>query len=280
MASFVIHHIAGVKFLETLEKNYNINLTNEEKNKFLMGNLIVDSVKTDIKIPEYLSEEEAKKLRNKLSLAIQEEKRATHFRSIEDYGLIVQKPKVEDFVSKYNYLLTKDITTLGYLFHLYTDKMFFGYLFDETFECLDSNNNVTKYIKDANIVRVKKNNTIHKLNDFFSHKYPSSIYNDYTTINKILLEYYNIEFNSTSLLESINIFINPGIEEVDYSKIVSVINKTNSFINESYNNKESNLNIFDLDIIKNFTNVVLNSFIEDYGYLLNRTNHILSKKIS
>lgn len=278
MASFVIHHIAGVKFLENLEKIYNINLTNEEKNNFLMGNLIVDSVKTEVRIPEDSNEEEAKNLRRKFSSIIQNEKRLTHFRDINDCDLIVQKPKVDDFVSKYYRLITKDITALGYLFHLYTDKMFFGYLFNETFECLDKDNNPTIYINNANTVRVKKNNTYHNLSDFFNHNYQFSIYKDYTTINKILLENYNISFNEKKLLEYVVNFINPGIEEVDYSKIISVLNKTNNFINESYNNKENNLNIFDLDIIKNFINVVLDNFIEDYDYLLNRTNNILSKK--
>ena len=278
MASFVILHVVGTKFLETLEKKYNINLTEEEKNKFLMGNLIVDSVKTTIDIPNDSNEEVKKNFRRKAKEIVQEEKRLTHFRDERDYELVVQVPKVDDFKEKY-ITIFNDITTIAYLFHLYTDKMFFEYLFDESFEFLDKDNNQTKYIKDISLVRVKKNNQFHNLNDFFDHKYEFSIYKDYTTMNKVLLKYYNIKFDYETLLKESSNFINPGIEEVDYSKIINVINNTKKFIEESYMNEDSNLNIFDLEKIYTFPDTLINEFINKYGYYLNITNNQRITKI-
>ncbi len=42
MASFVIHDVAGEVFLKELKEKYGIELSDIDKNKFLMGNLIVD----------------------------------------------------------------------------------------------------------------------------------------------------------------------------------------------------------------------------------------------
>lgn len=268
MASFIIHHTAGIKFLQMLQEKYAIYLSEEEQNQFLLGNLIVDSTKTEIQIPKNLEEEEIKKIRKEFSTIIQNEKKATHFRDDNDQELVVQVPNLEKFLVKYSNLVTKDLTVLGYFFHLYTDKMFFNDLFNETFECLDSNGNNTVYIKNTDKVRVKKNNKLYQLNDFFSVNYHSSIYNDYTTINKILLEYYQIIFDLPSLLATSTNFMNPGIEEVDYSKITKIIHKTDTFIKESYQFQEQTLNIFDENKIKYFIEKIIDNFMLDYGHLI------------
>lgn len=273
MASFIIHHIAGLKFLERFD------LTTEEQNKFLLGNLIVDSTKTDMFIPSELDEKKAKILRDKLMMIMQDEKRKTHFRDIHDNDLVVQVPNVDNFISKYSNLIEKDITALGYLFHLYTDKMFFETLFNETFDFLDKNNNSTIYLKDVYTVRLKKNNEFHKLNDLSDYKYHSSLYRDYTIINKILLDYFNVCFYKDELLNYVNEFINPGIEEVDYSKITKIINQTDKFVKESYGVMDDKLNVFDEDVIKNFIGLVVDQFIESYGYLFELECNSFSKKI-
>ena len=52
MASFVIHHVAGLKFLDKLENDYGIVLSDKEKNQFLLGNLIVDSTRCKLQLKE------------------------------------------------------------------------------------------------------------------------------------------------------------------------------------------------------------------------------------
>ena len=100
MASFVVHNIAGEKFLQLLEES-GINLSPEQKDKFLLGNLIVDSSKIKKVIPEGVSAEELKKIKKYYRNLIQDEKIATHFRDNNDLELCIQKPDLSKFINKY-----------------------------------------------------------------------------------------------------------------------------------------------------------------------------------
>ena len=44
MASFVIHTLAAEELLREIENRYSIRLNDDDINKFLLGNLIVDSL--------------------------------------------------------------------------------------------------------------------------------------------------------------------------------------------------------------------------------------------
>ena len=278
IASFVIHHIAGVKLLDKLKNQYNIDITKKEENQFLLGNLIVDSVKTKLSISDSLSEDEIKRICTEYKFLVQKEKESTHFRDEKDLELNIQSPNLDRFINKYYDLLINNFSVLGYFFHLYTDKMFFVNLFNDTFECLDANKNLTIYLNETKIVRVKKNNKFYDISDFFNIKHSFSLYNDYTTINKILLDYYKINFNKDELLNFVPSFINPGIEEVDYSNITSIINKTDTFINESYELDNIKLNVFDEVLIEKFIEEVTNNFFNEYGKLINSYAKKLQRK--
>ena len=122
MASFVIHHIVGSKVLSILENEYGIKLSERQKQKFLLGNLIADSSKLKLVINEDATEEEIKEAKWRHKNKVQAEKKETHFRSDDDANLCIQAPVLEKFTSKYGNLLERDISSLGYLAHLYTDK--------------------------------------------------------------------------------------------------------------------------------------------------------------
>lgn len=260
MASFVIHNIAGERMLKLLEDNYGVSLTEKEKTDFIFGNLIVDSSKLNFQNVTGTSEQESKKNFRKM---IQEEKKNTHFRN-DDTDLCIQVPNLDKFETKYRHLLVKEMSALGYLFHLYTDKMFFEGLFKATFDTLDKNMMSTIYTSETKMIKVKKNNKIYTIDEFWNNDSKNSIYNDYTTMNKILLAYYGSNFNKEYLLSRVATFINPGIEEVDYNNITSIINKTASFINDSYNNENNYLNIFDEEDVKEFINNIAIDFINKY----------------
>ena len=88
-------------------------------------------------------------------------------------------------------------------------------------------------------------------------------------MNKILLEYYNTSFDPDTLLEYAKTnFNNPGIEEVDYSKIIGIILKTKKYIDDSYDLSETTLNVFDEEIVKEFINEVVTSFLDEYDSLV------------
>lgn len=267
MASFVVHNIAGEKFLQLLEES-SINLSPEQKDKFLLGNLIVDSSKIKKVIPEGVSAEELKKIKKYYRNLIQDEKIATHFRDSNDLKLCIQKPDLSKFINKYGNLFTEDISVLGYFFHLFTDKLFFEDLFKATFSCLDREGNETNYAKEVTSMYVKKNGKVYSQIEFWNGDNKESIYHDYTVMNKILLEYYGCIFDKTRLLDSSKSFINPGIEEVDYSNIISILNKTESFIKESYATEDNTLYVFDYDMVKNFISVVAHNFFNTYYDLI------------
>ena len=268
MASFVIHDVAGEVFLKELKEKYGIELSDIDKNKFLMGNLIVDSSKYKLVIPDNLSDEELKKIKLAHRKIVQQEKISTHFRGLDDLDKCIQAPIPDKFVEKYNYLFDKDISVLAYLFHLYTDKVFFNDLSIKSFKCLDDKYNETKYISDLKYMQTLKDNKINDFKEFWS---PEGIYSDYTKMNKLFLEKYNIKFDSNALLSSTKYFINPGIEEVDYNNVSSVINKTSKFISDSYNLDNTDLKIFDIEIVNEFISFVVSSFMETYSEIIEKS---------
>ena len=261
MASFVIHNIAAEKLIKTLEEEYGVSIGKEAKNQFLLGNLIVDSSKLKYQQIEGKSPEEGKKeYRKKTQL----EKVSTHFRNEDDANLCIQKPNLDKFLNKYGMLMSLDLSALGYFYHLFTDKKFFDDLFTKSFDTLDDNANHTIYTSETKMMKVNKNNKICGIKEFWSPDSKTSIYHDYTVMNKILLEYYGSSFDKDGLSESSLDFVNPGIEEVDYSNITSIINKTDSFIKDSYSISDSELYVFDSEVVIEFISEVVHEFIQNY----------------
>ena len=278
MASFLIHHIAGKVFLNTIQNKLKIKLTDYQKCNFLLGNLIVDSSKLTFKIKEDISLDEVKNLKKIQKIEIQKEKDITHFRDMENDNLCVKAPNVEKFICKYNNLLKVDISSLGYLFHLYTDKMFFGDLFNQNFVCLDINGNNTVYTDEAVLIKDIKNNKVYDISEVFSFDSDVSIYQDYTKMNKILLDKYNIVFDYKKLIDFAKSFNNPGIEEVDYNNIFNVLNETENFIEASYNIQGLSLCVFDYVTVDRFIGDVVDNFISTYEKIVLNLLHNLNIK--
>ena len=268
MASFVIHHIVGSKVLSILENEYGIKLSERQKQKFLLGNLIADSSKLKLVIKEGASDEDVKEAKWRHKNKVQAEKKETHFRSDDDANLCIQAPVLEKFTSKYGNLLESDISSLGYLAHLYTDKYWFEDLFPKTFDTVDDNLNPTIYLKEATNIRVAKTGKVYSTKEFWGNKGEGSIYEDYTIMNKMLLEGNGITFDTEGLINISGDFKNPGIEEVDYSKIVGVITKTAGFIKESYEMENKPLSVFKAENVQPFIEMCARNFIEDnFEYL-------------
>lgn len=271
MASFVIHHIAGEQLLLKLEEVYKIELEEDKKNQFLLGNLIVDSIKTEKEISKNIATQKSKDLQRKIRKQIQIEKRITHFRNEKDQNLCIQAPQVNEFCRKYKDLIMTDLSALGYFYHLYVDKLFFDDLFCDTFECLDQNEQPTMYIDKVKTMMVKKNGKISPVEEFWSHEGDVSIYHDYTVMNQLLLEYYGTSFEAEKLYAFAAVqFFNPGIEEVDYKNIADVISKTAQYIEQSPHVQNTGLNVFDENIVKDFIAKTVSSFISEYGTLIER----------
>jgi hypothetical protein len=257
MPSYVIHHIAGTKLLDKYK------VSDKKKGLFLLGNLIPDSIKT---LGNETDPIKVKELRDKYYKEIQHEKNATHFRRKEDFNKNVQLCYLEDFLAKYGHLID-DPTVFGYYYHLFVDNYFFSTVFDETFTCLDSNDDKTDLSADTKSYLVLKNKKILTPDVFWSH---AGIYDDYTKMNKILLDYYGVSFNEDELRKVLPLFVNPGIEEVDYKNIEAVFRETNNYINESNNVSDKSLNVFDQDKVINFINDVTSKFYDENKELVKK----------
>ncbi len=274
MASFVIHNIAAERFLQIASEKYNISFTPEERNEFLMANLIPDSSR----LPK-INKDATKEERKERQQAVQNEKIATHFRREEDASLCIQLPIVESFVQKYSMSLGTTMSYLGYLFHLYTDKKFFSELFPTSFETLDKNLNPTIYSEETEHMKVTKNGRLYTISEFWDKNSPLSIYNDYTVMNKKLLQYYGYVFDLEKLTEAADTFKNPGIEEVDFNNINKVLNQTAAFIKESYESPNNSLNIFDEKEVTDFIDRTAISFFDAYqGTIPNPKNRTFQKQ--
>lgn len=245
MASFAMHYITGEKFLESLD----YELTDFDKNNFRLGNLVVDTMG----ISNYDRDE---KLRRKM---------ITHFRNMSDEDKCIQIPNVDKFRDKYMDLLEKDYSVLGYLFHLYTDKVFFEYLYRDVIEVLDKNMNITNIKKDGVYVKVLKNNKVFKLDTFYSGSNIGGLYRDYSNMNKYLINKYKIVFDYEKLKSfGDNSFINPGIEEIDYNNIYEVIDKMDNIFKEALNSEDEELRVFDRNDIDNFISLTVLGFNKEY----------------
>lgn len=273
MASFVIHNIAAENFLKLLGEEYGIELSESDRDRFLMANLIVDSSR--LKRPK---DSESKEERKAYKRKVQEEKVSTHFRSTEDANLCIQTPVLTKFEEKYQSQLGTDLAYLGYLFHLYTDKTFFEDLFPKTFDTLDENMQPTIYSGETKNMFVKKNNKVYSIEEFWDSKSQLGIYNDYTVMNKLLLEHYGSTFDIERLQEASASFQNPGIEEVDFENIGTVLAKTAAFIKESYEAGDSTLNIFDKQQVIDFIDENAKSFVSQYQHLLPKATQKVHSK--
>lgn len=276
MASFIIHTIAGEKFLSNLSSKYGISLNENDKNLFLLGNLIPDSLNVDKSIPINLSDEEMIDYQVMLNNKIHIEKLKTHFRDESKENLCIKSPELNLFTTKYSNLLS-ETSVLGYLFHLYTDKIFFNFLFPLTFESLDKNGQIVIYDNESETIRIKKNNKLISAKEFWTGTSKYGIYNDYTIINKLLLESYGTTFDSDKLKKfASENFHNPGLEEVNYNNIYKIITDTEIFIRESYETDEIELNVFDYSQVKKFIENISENFMIEYKELLD--SYISSKK--
>ncbi len=244
MASFIIHYITADNFLKK------IKATSQERMDFLLTNLVVDTVP--------LNQE-----------TTQSYKQKTHFREDVDLDKCIQLPNLDKFTKKYHQLLlTHNMIALGYLYHLYVDKYFFEKLFTISFKTLDNNQHQTNCIDKVKCVLVTKNNNLYNAKEFFDKKTSTGLYNDYTVMNSLLLEKYNIDFNESTLINYLPNYHNPGIEEVSFSSIKDIIKDTYTYIKESKKLSNKSLNVFKEEEIYNFIEEVTSHFIKEYNIYL------------
>lgn len=192
MPGYILHLTAAQMFLKT-QKGQTLLKTQQDKNDFLIGNLLPDTTKIKAK---------------------------SHFRDPKYNDRMVEYPETEWFIKKYQNLLSNS-SVIGYLFHLYIDRRFFKDYMPRIVEFRneqDEKEEKRELVKD---VLLKRTGQRLSKQDFFSEKY---YYGDYTKMNTYLVNRYEIP---TTLDPNIP---NPGIAEVDYEDVKHVLKQLKGYL--------------------------------------------------
>lgn len=162
------------------------------------------------------------------------EKAKSHF----IYNTKSDIPNIKLFKEKYKNFMSNSFE-LGYFTHLYTDKLWF----DGFIDSLTYSNSIK--LLDGTIIHVPQK------------EIKELIYNDYTNLNTIIIDKYNIDL---SLFYEEYQKPNTSIEEVPIDKLNILIDKMGVIIE---NSKLEKSYIFDITLIDNFINTCVEEIIKE-----------------
>lgn len=162
------------------------------------------------------------------------EKTKSHF----IYNTKPDVPNIKLFKEKYKNFMNNSFE-LGYFTHLYTDKLWF----DGFIDSLTYSNSIK--LLDGTIIHVPQ------------EEIKELIYNDYTNLNTIIIDKYNIDL---SLFYEEYQKPDTSIEEVPIDKLNILIDKMGVIIE---NSKLEKSYIFDITLIDNFINTCVEEIIKE-----------------
>lgn len=162
------------------------------------------------------------------------EKTKSHF----IYNTKSDIPNIKLFKEKYKNFMNNSFE-LGYFTHLYTDKLWF----DGFIDSLTYSNSIK--LLDGTIIHVPQK------------EIKELIYNDYTNLNTIIIDKYNIDL---SLFYEEYQKPNTSIEEIPIDKLNILIDKMGVIIE---NSKLEKSYIFDITLIDNFINTCVEKIIKE-----------------
>jgi hypothetical protein len=252
MPSFMIHTIAGEKMIKKL------HLENEDKKKFFISNLVPDTLDRSA-YAQYKGEERRSRK--------QKIKRITHFRT--DFNQIFEYPNLELFLSKYEEQTKKDINFLGYFFHLYTDYYYFSHYLPQIIVFYDKNHNISKRREENVYVEIKNYNREIGHEDFWDNYGKESIYEDYSRLNKYLVNKYPLSFAPKELIEYLKTNnYKVDMEEINSDYAIQAIENLKRIVDECLGEEKEQLKIFTIDQIENLIDETVNTFLDKYESLL------------
>ena len=208
MPGYILHLTAAQMFLKT-QKGQELLKTKQDKNDFLIGNLLPDTTKI---------------------------KARSHFRDPKYHDRMVEYPETGWFIEKYHDLLSNS-SVIGYLFHLYIDRRFFKEYMPKIVEFRNAQDEREERREQVKDVVLKRTGQRLSKQDFFSEKY---YYGDYTKMNTYLVNRYQIP---TTLDPNIP---NPGIMEVDYEDVRQVLNELKEYLKVP-EDAAANVKVFDVE---------------------------------
>ncbi len=253
MPSFMIHTIAGERMIKQLK------LTDEDKKKFFISNLLPDTVDRSL-YASYRGQERRDRK--------QKIKRITHFRT--DYTQTFEYPNLELFLDKYKEQTKKDINYLAYFFHLYTDYYYFAIYLPTIITFYDKNHNISTKREDNVYVEIKNFNREMDHDDFWDNFGNESIYADYSRLNKYLVNKYPLSFKPKELIKYIhNSNYKVDMEETNSNLAIQAIESLKNIVDEATNKDIEQTKIFTIDQIEKLMDDIVSSFLDKYKDLLN-----------
>ena len=221
MPGYILHLTAAQMFLKT-QKGQELLKTQQDKNDFLIGNLLPDTTKIKAK---------------------------SHFRDPKYHDHMVEYPETDWFIKKYKDLLSNS-SVIGYLFHLYIDRRFFKDYMPRIVEFRNEQDEREERREQVKDVLLKRTRQRLSKQDFFSEKY---YYGDYTKMNTYLVDCYQIP---TTLDPNIQ---NPGITEVDYEDVKQVLKELKKYLKVS-KDAVKDVKVFDVKDLLFFLKNVVSEF--------------------
>ena len=171
-----------------------------------------------------------------ISKLVGESKYYSHFLDDEDGSI----PNLTRFLNRYIKYLDDDFV-LGYYIHLYTDYLWFKHFIPEI------------YNEEKNLIK-KLDGTIVNCHGHMAEMY---IYNDYTNLNKEIVEQYKLDlsflYNDIPEFKEI-------IKEAHMNDLDKIINKAREIYEESKVHKDY---VFDMDNINSFISLSVKLIMAD-----------------
>lgn len=209
MPGYILHLTAAKMFLNRSRREHILEMSKQEENDFLIGNLLPDTTKI---------------------------KASSHFRDPKYYDRMVEYPETSWFVEKYHNIL-HDPSVMGYLFHLYIDRKFFKDYMPRIIEFRNEDDQIEVKRDQVKYVILKRTGEKILKEDFFSEQY---YYGDYTNMNTYLVHRYEIPINLNPQV------MNPGVEEVSYQDVEKVLKELEGYLKVS-EDAVKNVKVFDVE---------------------------------
>lgn len=229
MPGYIIH-LAAAKELQPLLEQQQILRSEEDRNAFLVSCLIPDSA---------------------------DNKATTHYRQTDDRSVQIRYPQPWNFCSRYPHLIQTP-AGIGYLFHLYVDYLFYQEYFSRHVLLTDRDHNLQiRKDKIELAILLDFDKTIDG-KDFFIKHY---LYDDYTVINAVLEEKYQLTYDFSPVE-------NPGFEEIDYSRIQRIREDILYYSEKSRQIVSRETHVLKVEPLLEFIQTTAPRFMNDYPYYL------------
>lgn len=225
MPGYVIH-LAAAKELQPLLEKRQILKTEKDVNAFLVSCLIPDAVP---------------------------DKSKTHYRQTDDPAIQICYPLPWRFCDRYPHLVHTP-AGMGYLFHLYVDYLFYHEYFSRHILLTDADHNLQIRKEKIELAILLDFNKTISGKTFFMEK---PLYDDYTIINAVLEERYQLIYDFAPAE-------NPGIPEVDYSRIEEIRNDILYYSDMSRQALSHETQVLKMEPLLKFIQSTAPRFINDY----------------